>query len=135
MANSTGKLSFPKSERLLKNREFVRVQKQGKRFYSKHFILVVAKDDNNNLNKQKDGPRANLARARIGITITNKIEPSAVRRNRVKRMIRDAFRHIKGKCIPGIAILVIAKNGASELGGLEVRRQLFGALNYNGFIN
>lgn len=142
MANSIGNLSFPKEERLLKNPEFVRIQKQGKRFYSKHFILVVAKDENIKFSKHKNRPgqtgslnQKNVSKARLGITITNKIEASAVKRNRVKRIIRAAFRQIKGRCLTGIAILVIAKSGASELGSQEVQKQLFAALNYNGFIH
>lgn len=136
--------SFPKTERLLKNQEFVFVQRQGKRFYSKNFIILVAKmskaqkksrtrnntDFENNLAKVSNNQADN---ARLGVTITNKTEPSSVKRNRVKRMIREAFRKFKSGCVSGIAIVVIAKSGAVDLNTCEVHEQLRTALKFNGF--
>jgi ribonuclease P protein component len=139
--------SFLKSERLLKNPEFVRVQKIERRFHTRNFILVIA--------MESKGPRTTTLRpknpratktgitaleppkqppARLGITVTNKLEKNAVRRNRVKRMVRDAFRHLKESCASGISMIVIAKQGSAELDSLEVRRQLSEALEHNGFL-
>ena len=136
--------SFPKSERLLKIQEFVYVQRQGKRFYSRNFIILVAKitkASKQSKSRKNRGFKNNSAKvsnnqadnARLGVTITNKTEPSSVKRNRVKRMIREAFRKFKGSCVSGIAIVVIAKSGAVELNTREVHEQLSAALKFNGF--
>ena len=141
MTGKKGKLSFSKSERLRKNPEFVRVQRQGKRFNSKHFILIVAPLDiktplKSGKKQKQSGIESNnkVARVKLGVTITNKVEPSSVKRNRVKRIVREAFRHLKEQCVAGIAISIIAKSGSIELGSLEVRKQLYAALKFNGFI-
>jgi ribonuclease P protein component len=46
--------------------------------------------------------------ARLGITATRKFG-DAVRRNRAKRLIREAFRHAGGLFPPGIDVVVIPK--------------------------
>lgn len=138
--------SLPKSQRILKNPEFVRIQKAGRRFHSKHFILIVADKEvlaassslvnarsrsqaKNNLSPVNLSPLTKL-----GVTITKKIEPTSVRRNRVKRMVRAAFRQIKNDCLLGLSILVIAKHGSADLKMQEVSRQIYGTLKFNALI-
>lgn len=54
------------------------------------------------------------APSRLGVTVTKKIG-TAVRRNRVKRLVREAFRLDPTLVPAGIDLVVIAKDGAPEL--------------------
>ncbi len=59
------------------------------------------------------------APSRLGITVTRKIG-GAVQRNRIKRVVREAFRLSPDRLPRGIDLVVIAKPGAHELGLAEV---------------
>jgi len=71
------KLSFPKSSQLRKGWEFDQVYRQGKRLHGSGFTLIFR------MTGQAD--------SRIGISVNRKIR-GAVRRNRIKRIIRESFR-------------------------------------------
>ncbi len=63
--------------RLRLNREFQRVYKTGKRRHGKGFSIIIAAND--------------TAMRRLGISVQRRAG-SAVRRNRIKRLFREAFR-------------------------------------------
>ena len=46
-----------------------------------------------------------MAGARLGLVVTKKGTPKAYRRNRVKRLIRESFRH-EAPTLPGVDIVV-----------------------------
>jgi len=97
-----GSYAFPKERRLRARREFLAVQHAGRRVHTTHFVLIVGR-----------GPDAS-APARLGVTVTKKIG-TAVRRNRVKRLVREAFRLDPSLLPAGIDLVVLAKAGAPEL--------------------
>ncbi len=100
--------AFPKERRLRARREFVAAQESGRRVHTAHFVLVVA-------------PGPNLsAPSRLGVTVTKKVG-TAVRRNRVKRLVREAFRLCPDLLPLGVDLVVIAKDGAPELGLADVQ--------------
>jgi ribonuclease P protein component len=68
---------LPKSALLRKGREFDKVYRQGKRCRGNGFSLIFIPND--------------LGYNRIGISIHRKLK-GAVRRNRIKRIIRESFR-------------------------------------------
>jgi ribonuclease P protein component len=80
---------------------------------TRHFLLVHT--------PMPDGP------ARLGITVTRKIG-GAVVRNRIKRAVRETFRRSRHALADGLAIVVIARNGAGELCGTEIAREIEPAL-------
>ncbi|MBF0192514.1 MAG: ribonuclease P protein component [Magnetococcales bacterium] len=96
---------FPKSARLLTSREFQQVSSRGRRFTSRYFILLT-----------RDVP---LEPTRMGITVSRKVG-NAVQRNRVKRIIREAFRLRRSMLKPGLECVVIAKPLAGQTVNAEL---------------
>lgn len=106
---------FRKSERLLKRKEFLRVQKEGVRVYTDHFVILIAQG-------------AGVGYHRLGITVSKKVG-SSVRRNRIKRLIREFFRTHKREILPsympmGADIVVIVKPACPYMKLEEVAREL-----------
>ncbi|MFV0438602.1 MAG: ribonuclease P protein component [Desulfopila sp.] len=84
------KLSFPKSSRLRKSWEFNQVYSQGKRLHGPGFTIICRTND-----RQE---------SRIGISVGRKIR-GAVKRNRIKRVIRESFRLRRDLYPPGADIV------------------------------
>lgn len=59
---------------------------------------------------------------RLGIVVSKRVG-HAVARNRVKRLCREAFRLWPDFVPNGIDLVVIAREGASELGLADVKRE------------
>lgn len=71
-----------------------------------------------------------LPHSRLGITVTKRVAP-AVGRNRVKRLVREAFRLAQSSgtpCPKGVDLVVIAKKGAPLLRYAQASQELHGAL-------
>jgi len=68
---------LPKTALLRKGREFDKVYRQGKRCHGKGFSLIFSPNE--------------LGFNRLGISIHRKLK-GAVKRNRIKRIIRESFR-------------------------------------------
>jgi ribonuclease P protein component len=72
-----------KSERILKRWDFTRVQNRGYKVYGAHCLIIALPGE--------------APWDRVGITITKKVHKHAVRRNRFKRQVREAFRTMSGR--------------------------------------
>ncbi len=111
MALRTGRFSW--SDRIQRSWQFQRISKQGRRVASQHFILLVA-------------PRPALTGGQspqLGITVSQRVGKAVVR-NRVKRMIREWFRHRRSELPRGCEMVVIARRPAAALSAPEVSRVL-----------
>jgi ribonuclease P protein component len=62
------------------------------------------------------------APSRLGVTVTKKVG-TAVRRNRVKRLVREAFRLCPDLVPSGVDLVVIAKDGAPTLALVDVQTE------------
>ena len=85
---------LPKAERIRKRPDFIRIQSEGRKVITKHLLAFYLFAD--------AGP------ARLGITASRKVG-GAVERNRVKRLLREAFRHGKQELPHGLLLVLIAK--------------------------
>lgn len=101
---------LPKDARVRKRFQFRSLQKTGQRLHTRHFVLAL-------------GPALSET-PQLGITISKKTAPHAVDRNRVKRLVREAFRRAAHALPPGVAIVFIAKRQATDLTQAEVDEQL-----------
>jgi ribonuclease P protein component len=61
--------------------------------------------------------------SRIGITASRRVG-GAVVRNRVKRLVREFFRHHQERLQPAQDVLVIARAGAAKASYAQVRHEL-----------
>lgn len=96
--------------RIRKRREFQAIQSQGRRVVSEHFVFVVAHA------AQGESP------PRLGITVTRRVG-NAVRRNRIKRIVRAAFREGSGLLPTGFDLVVICRRDHPDLSSKDVLRQ------------
>ena len=94
------RLRLPKSARIRKRFEYMRLSKFGRRVHAK----TVSFD------YKIDGAQA----PRLGITVSKKYG-NACRRNRFKRVVREAFRHLAPFLPLGMEINVHPKTGCHEL--------------------
>ena len=101
--------TFSKEHRLLKRREFVNLNRLGKRDHTAHFIVIFKKNG--------------LGINRVGITVTKKIG-NAVKRNRVKRLVREFFRLYNHSFPQGYDIAIVAKKGADDLIFWKLKEEL-----------
>ena len=100
---------MPKKARLLKRVQFLTLSKQGKKVYTDCFLALVSVGEAHN--------------NRIGITVSKKVG-NAIERNRIKRIIREYFRHNKEN-IPGPKdINIIARKGLASLANRQIFEKL-----------
>ena len=90
------KQGFSRQERMLKRSEFLECFAGGRKKHSAHFIIFYQ-----NQKKMIDYPR-------IGITVSKKVG-NAVRRNRLKRLLREFFRLHKAFFLPGVDYSIVVK--------------------------
>lgn len=112
-------LPFSRKQRLLTPSDYSQVFQQSE--YRKHspFFLILAKPNT-------------LGIARLGLAISKKTVNKSVRRNRIKRIIRQSFR-LNQQALSGLDIVVVSKkNMAREDSDAEVIKclnQHWGVLN------
>ena len=111
MFSGTGR--FQRADRILRTQDFTRVVKAGKRGTSKSFVVVIA-PRSEGVTEYSDEKRR-----RLGVTVSKRVGNS-VTRNRVKRRIREWFRHAREELPDGSEIVVIARRAARNLSGSEV---------------
>lgn len=99
MAGGSEDKSFPKEERLLSRRDFLRVQGRGRKVTTPHLIGVALPSKEN--------------RRRVGLTVSAKVG-NAVKRNRVKRWLREIVRHEKASLPASVDLVLIARPGAAD---------------------
>lgn len=92
--------AFPKRLRLRKRREFLAVQRSGRRVVTEHFIVYA---------------RPNAERIkRLGITVSTKVGHACFR-NKIKRLLREAFRKSVGDPTQGFDFVFVARQETQAL--------------------
>ncbi|RFA30653.1 ribonuclease P protein component [Alkalilimnicola ehrlichii] len=100
---------FPRQARLTRPGEYQRVFSGAKRYGDKYFTVLAAHND-------RGYPRLGMAVARRAI-------PRAVGRNRIKRQVRESFRHIQGE-LGSWDLVVLAKASARDASNECLQRSL-----------
>ncbi|MEE4216617.1 MAG: ribonuclease P protein component [Xanthomonadales bacterium] len=109
-----GRATLPRSSKLLKPSEFKRVFVQNASSTDRCFRVLA---------------RPSIAgRMRLGMAVSKKVDKSAVGRNRIKRVIRESFRHWRAGQSPGtdlsLDIVVLARPASATM----CKEQLFSSL-------
>lgn len=114
--------SFPKQNRLLRTKDFARLQSEtvAKKLFSKHLLILVAESP--------------TGVSRLGLTVTTKIDKRAVVRNRIKRRMREIFRAMKSSLATPLDISVIARRDTQQCALRDLRREFRGALFHAGYL-
>jgi ribonuclease P protein component len=100
-------------ERVRRRFEYEAAQNRGQKLHTRSFLVFVY---------ARTGEDPSGA-PRLGVTVSKKVG-NAVVRNRIKRMIREAFRTRKSLFPPGRDIVVVAKRAAAEADSASVVEQL-----------
>ena len=107
---------FPRSARVRLRAEYTAVFEQGRRsgdsLLGLHWV---------------PGPQP----ARLGLAVSRKVDPHAVGRNRIKRVLRDQFRRIRGTLQDGAYVLV-ARPAAAQAANPALRGALLALLQRAG---
>jgi ribonuclease P protein component len=113
-APTAGRLTgrFPRSQRLASTTEIQALFQQGKRVERPSLIVLWLEA---------------ASPCRVAFAVTRQIR-GAVRRNRARRRLREAFRAVRGSAPPQAALVVIAKRGALDEPFGELAAQLASAL-------
>jgi len=92
-----------------KNFEFLRIYKKGKFFVGKYLVLYVLKN-NSDIN-------------RLGVTVSRKFGKS-VRRNRIKRLIKENYRLFEDVIKKGYDLVFVARNQKEMPDFQEIKKEM-----------
>jgi ribonuclease P protein component len=101
-----------------KRHEFFQIQKYSTKIYSKNFTFFFLKKPYQDT----------VVYPRLGVTVSKKVSKKAVKRNKLKRRIKEAFRlfiltEISNTNMGAVDIVVTAKPTACDLDWSEVKKE------------
>lgn len=92
-----------------KNYEFMRIFKKGKFYVGKYMVLYILKN--------------NLDANRLGITVNKKFGNS-VKRNRVRRLVRENYRLYEEFVKNGLDIVIVARNTELLASFFDIKKEM-----------
>jgi len=114
------RFAYPASSRILKKHEFELVQSKAKRIQSRHFLILASKADK--------------AESRLGLIITKKVDKRSVKRNLLRRRIREVFRLNRHKLTKQCDLVIIARKDSILCSFAEIKEEILSALKKAGLL-
>jgi ribonuclease P protein component len=108
--------TFPRIARVRARSEFTKVFDNNRRFSHPLLSLHWLED---------------AQPARLGLAVSRKVDPHAVGRNRIKRVLRDSFRRLRLQ-LPAGAYVVVARPAAAQVENVALRAAFFSVLQRAG---
>lgn len=105
---------FPRTARLLDTFQFDRVFAAPRRSSDTYFTV---------LGRPAAPEAASPKAARLGLAIAKRCAPRAVARNRIKRVIRENFRHVRGTLKP-MDLVVLCRRAAVDANNATLNASL-----------
>jgi ribonuclease P protein component len=113
--NYPSRLNFPTKNIIRKSHDFREVFKKGKAYSTKNFIVHF----NNN----------SLGYPRLGVVVGKKLFASAVKRNRLKRLIREVFRKNKLRFDSLDVVIVASRKNVETLDYNHTQKEICDKIN------
>ena len=104
-----GGASFPRTARVLKPAEFLALRRNSRRVSVGHFHAEASASERDT--------------ARVGMAVSRRVSKRAVVRNRIKRQVRESFRHCLGT-LPSFDVMVVARGSAANQDNVILRADL-----------
>lgn len=99
----------PRSARLLKSADFAALRGHSQRIGASHFVAEVRRTD--------------LPGCRLGQAVSRRVSKRAVDRNRIKRIVRESYRH-RRESLDAFDIVLIARPSATAQANPALRADL-----------
>ncbi|HSE83239.1 MAG TPA: ribonuclease P protein component [Thermodesulfobacteriota bacterium] len=100
---------FPSELRIRKSSDFKKVFEKGKKFSSEHYTIIFTPNS--------------LGFPRLGLVVGKKRMSGAVKRNRVKRIVREVFKKNK-PVFNSLDVLILPKKGSQALGYKKAEEEI-----------
>ena len=104
-----GLYSLPRTARLLKAGDFAALRGKSKRISARHFLAEFSPNEQ--------------PTCRLGQAVSRRVSKRAVDRNRIKRLVRESYRHVRSE-LPCVDILMIARSSAVDTASADLREDL-----------
>jgi ribonuclease P protein component len=104
-----GLFSLPRTARLLKAGDFAALKGKSKRIGVRHFLAEFSPNEE--------------PTCRLGQAVSRRVSKRAVDRNRIKRLVRESYRHVRSE-LPCVDILLIARSSAVQTPASDLRDDL-----------
>lgn len=101
--------SFPRTARLLTAADYSGVFGKNKRLSDRYWTILIS--------------RSQHGEPRVGLAVAKKRAKRAVDRNRLKRIVRETFRHSKAQ-LAGTDIVVMNRDHTLRASNIELRESL-----------
>ncbi|MGE5588839.1 MAG: ribonuclease P protein component [Clostridia bacterium] len=108
---------MPRSERLRKSRGFTRVFEHGKSLPGRRVVVYYMENG--------------LPFNRVGVAVSKRLG-GAVERNRLKRVVKEAYRASEAALREGLDLVLLPRSKAKTASFQEVREELLGLLSECG---
>lgn len=128
---------FPRTARVRARRDFDRIFQHGRRValpvMAVHWQQPAEPTQANRpvLESAPAAPAPGDSVVRLGLAVSRKVDPHAVGRNRIKRVLRDCFRHHRSMLREGDYV-VVARVGAAKCTSEQLRHAFLGLLRRAG---
>ena len=112
--------AFPRCEHLTKRAQYLHVYEHGSKWVGRQFIFYLVREEG--------------VERKFGVAVTRKVG-NAVVRNRVKRYIREAYRHHRHRLDTGVLMVIVARPYAAKLTSTEAQEAVATLFELGGVLS